>query len=299
MSIYSQIDSNKRRTLVIILLFTVLIAGVGYVLGEASGPPVADGLSWFGIALILAGASSFFSYYFSDKVVLAISGAKQISEKDNPRLFRAVENLCIGAGIPMPKIYLIDDTAPNAFATGRDPKHATIAITTGLLEKLDKLELEGVIAHELSHIKNYDIRLMSIVVILVGVIALISDWFLRSLWLGGRRRDRKQSGGGLIFLLAMAAAILAPIVAQLLKFAMGRKREFLADASGALLTRYPDGLASALEKIAADREPLEVANSATAHLYIVNPLKDYKDKVATLFSTHPPIEERVAALRAM
>lgn len=295
MNIYSQIDSNKRRTTVVVILFIALIAAVGYLLGEASG----YGLSWFGLALILAGASSFFSYYFSDKVVLAISNAKQIAEKDNPRLFHAVENLCIGAGIQMPKIYLIDDTAPNAFATGRDPKHASVAITTGLLDKLDKLELEGVIAHELSHIKNYDIRLMSIVVILVGVVALISDWFLRSMWFGGRRRDRKQGGGGLLFLLAIVAAILAPIVAQLLKFALGRRREFLADASGALLTRYPDGLASALEKIAADREPLEVANSATAHLYIVNPLKNYTDKVSRLFSTHPPIEERVAALRAM
>ncbi len=295
MSIYSQIDSNKRRTTVVILLFIALIAAVGYVLGEVSG----YGPSWFGFALILAGASSFFSYYYSDKMVLAISGAKQISEQDNPRLFHTVENLCIGAGLPMPKIYLINDSAPNAFATGRDPKHASVAITTGLLEKLDKLELEGVIAHELSHIKNYDIRLMSIVVILVGVIALVSDWFLRSMWLGGRRRDRKQNGGGLIFLLAMAAAILAPIVAQLLKFALGRKREFLADASGALLTRYPDGLANALEKITADREPLEVANSATAHLYIVNPLKNYTGKVSRLFSTHPPIEKRVAALRAM
>jgi len=279
----------------IILLFIALIAAVGYVLGEATG----YGLSWFGLAAILAGASSFFSYYYSDKIVLAISNAQQISEQDNPRLFHTVENLCIGAGLPMPKIYLINDTAPNAFATGRDPRHASIAITSGLLQKLDKLELEGVIAHELSHIKNYDIRLMSIVVVLVGVVALVSDWFLRSLWYGRGGRREKREGGGLVFLLAMLAAILAPIVAQLLKFALGRRREFLADASGALLTRYPEGLARALEKIAADKEALEVANSATAHLYIVNPLKDYSDKIANLFSTHPPIGERVATLRSM
>lgn len=295
MTIYSQIDSNRRRTIIIMAIFMAVIALLGYVLGQYYGDP----LGFFGAALIIAGVSSFFSYYFSDSLVLAISGAKQIQGNDDPRLFHAVENLCIGAGLPMPKIYTIDDTAPNAFATGRDPQHASIAITTGLLQKLDKLELEGVIAHELSHIKNFDIRLMSIVVVLVGMVALVSDWFLRSMWWGGRRERSERGSGGILLLIGLIAMIVAPLVAQLLKLALSRQREYLADASGALLTRFPDGLARALEKIAADREPLEVANAATAHLYIVNPLKDYQDKVAQLFSTHPSIEERVRRLREM
>lgn len=296
MSIHSEIDFNKRQAVVIIAIFVVVIALIGYTFGQYYGDP----LEFFGLALIIAGFSSFFSYYFSDQIVLTISKARQINEADDPRLFHTVENLCIGSGLPLPKIYIIDDTAPNAFATGRDPKHASIAITTGLLQKLDKLELEGVIAHELSHIKNFDIRLMSIVVILVGLVALLSDWFLRSLWWGGRRRERASGqAGGILLIVGLIAMIVAPIVAQLLKLALSRQREFLADASAALLTRYPDGLARALEKIAADQEPLEVANAATAHLYIVNPLKNYHDKIAQLFGTHPPIEERVHRLRAM
>ncbi|KKR60761.1 MAG: Protease HtpX-like protein [Candidatus Curtissbacteria bacterium GW2011_GWD1_40_8] len=235
---------------------------------------------------------------------MTISGAKQIPKKDNPTLFRTVENLCIASGLPMPKIYIIDDSAPNAFATGRDPKHAAIAFTTGILDKLSKLELEGVTAHELSHVGNYDTRLMTIVSILVGSVALLTDFFIRITWLGGGRRDRDEnsSASGIIMVIALVMAILAPIIATLIQLAISRKREFLADASGALLTRNPDGLADALLKIFKDKEPLEVANKATAHLYIVNPFKNPHKLVGTfanLFNTHPPIEQRVKALRAM
>jgi heat shock protein HtpX len=230
-----------------------------------------------------------------------VSGAKPLERKEAKELFRLVENLAITSGIPTPKLYLIDDSAPNAFATGRDPNHAAIAVTSGLLEKLNRTELEGVLAHEMSHVTNYDIRLSTIVVVLVGIIALASDWFLRSLWWGGgRRRDRDgESSSGIFMLVGIILAILAPIAATLIQLAVSRKREFLADASGALLTRYPEGLASALEKIASDKEPLEVANKATAHMYFENPLKDYKGTVNNLFSTHPPVAERIKALRQM
>ena len=253
------------------------------------------------MALIVSGVMSFGSYYFSDQIVLALSGAKEISREQNFTLFTTVENLCIAAGLPMPRIYIIDDSAPNAFATGRDPKHAVICVTTGLLQKLKKVELEGVIAHELSHIQNYDIRLMSIVVILVGLVVLISDWFLRFTFWGGRGRKRSSSGelGAIFMILGIVFAVLSPLIAQLIKLAISRSREYLADAAGVLLTRYPEGLASALEKISADREPLEKANKATAHLYIVNPLKNYHGVVNQMFSTHPPIAERIQRLRAM
>jgi len=291
-TIYSYIADNKRRTFMVMVLFVLLITAVGYLFGYA----MEAGSTWIVATLSCSTAITIFSYFYSDKAVLAISGAKSILKSDNPRLFRTVENLCVGAGLPYPEIYIINDTAPNAFATGRDPKHAKIAVTSGLLSKLDDQQLEGVIAHELSHIKNFDTRLMTIVVILVGVIALISDLFRRG---GFRRNRRDREGGGIILIIAVIASLLAPLIAQLLKFTISRQREYLADSSAALLTRYPEGLAGALEKISADREPLEVANTATAHLYIVNPLKDYTDKVARLFSTHPPIKERVQRLRAM
>lgn len=298
MTIYTQIQDNKIKTTVIMVMFILFITVIAYIFGEVND----YGLSWAGMALIFSGIMSFFSYYYSDKIVLAISRAKEIHKQGHFQLFTTVENLCIGAGLPMPRIYIIEDTAPNAFATGRDPKHAVICITTGLLQKLDKLELEGVIAHELSHIKNYDIRLMSIVVILVGLVALLSDWFLRfSFWGGGRRRRDSGSGqlGAILAIIAIVLAILSPLIAQLIKLAISRSREYLADASGALITRYPDGLASALEKISADSEPLEASNKATAHLYIVNPLKNLKGPFNNLFSTHPPIEERIKRLREM
>lgn len=298
MNLYSQITANKRKTWLIIFLFIIFITTILFVYGKASG----YGLSYAGVGLIFSGVMSFSSYYYSDKMILGMSGAKQIQKKDNPQLFRTVENLCIGAGTSMPKIYIIDDSAINAFATGRDPKHSVICVTTGILSRLNKIELEGVIAHELSHIRNYDIRLMAIVVILVGLVALLADFFMRSLWFGGRRsRNSRGNSQGIFLLIGIVLAVLSPLIATLIQLAVSRKREFLADASGALLTRYPEGLASALEKISKDKEPLEAANNATAHLYISNP---FKGKItgswfASLFNTHPPIEERIKILRSM
>ena len=298
MNIYSQISANKTKTWLIVILFVLFITTIVFVYGKASG----YGLSYAGIGLIISGVITFASYYYSDKMILGMSNAKQIKKNDNPQLFRIVENLCIGAGVPTPKIYIINDSAPNAFATGRDPKHSVVCVTTGILEKLNKAELEGVIAHELSHVQNYDIRLMSIVVILVGLVALLADFFMRSLWYGGGRdRNERNNAQGIFLFIGIILAILSPLIATLIQLAVSRKREFLADASGALLTRYPEGLASALQKIAKDKEPLEVANNATAHLYIANP---FKDKIsgswfASLFNTHPPIEERIKILRSM
>jgi heat shock protein HtpX len=299
MNIYSQIGSNKLKTWVIIGLFVIFITTLLFIYGNATG----YGLSFAGMALIISGVMSFASYYYSDKIILGMSSAKQITKSEYPEFYRIVENLCIGAGIPMPKVYIINDTAPNAFATGRDPKHAVICATTGILQKLSKVELEGVIAHELSHIRNFDIRLMAIVVVLVGLVALLADFFMRSLWYGGGRRSNREgnSAQGIFLLFGIVLAILSPIIATLIQLAVSRKREFLADASGVLLTRYPEGLAAALEKIGKDKEPLEVANNATAHLYIANP---FKGKISGsffsgLFNTHPPIEERIKILRSM
>lgn len=298
MNIYSQISANKRKTWLIIILFVIFITTILFVYGKATG----YGLSYAGIGLIISGIMAFSSYYYSDKMILGMSGAKQIHKNDNPQLFRTVENLCIGAGIPMPKIYIIDDSAPNAFATGRDPEHSVVCVTSGILDKLNKVELEGVISHELSHVRNYDIRLMAVVVILVGLVALLADMFMRSLWFGGRRdRNSRDNSQGIFLLIGIVLAILSPLIATLIQLAVSRKRELLADASGALLTRYPEGLASALEKISKDKEPLEAANNATAHLYIENP---FKGKIegswfSNLFNTHPPIGERIKILRSM
>ncbi|MBX4187170.1 MAG: M48 family metallopeptidase [Candidatus Doudnabacteria bacterium] len=300
--IYSEISSNKRRTALLITFFLVLIIGLGYVFAlYANEPrllPVAVGISVF---------MSFFSYYYSDKIVLRMSHAKEIQRVDDEELYRTVENLAIAAGLPTPKIFLIDDTAPNAFATGRDPKHAVVAITSGLRTKLTKQELEGVMAHELSHIGNYDIRLTTIIVVLVGIVTLLADWLLRISFYGRRRSSDSNGGqlGAIITIVGLVMALLSPIAATLIQLAVSRKREYLADASGALLTRYPEGLASALKKIAADSEPLEVANKATAHLYIVNPLKEHIGGgnavgwFANLFQTHPPIQDRIARLEKM
>lgn len=297
MNIYSQISSNIYKTWLIIILFVVFITTLAFVYGKASD----YGLPSAGIALVVTGIISFLSYYFSDSIVLSLSNAKKIKKEDNPKLFRTVENLCIGAGIPLPQIYIIEDSAPNAFATGRDPKHAVVCVTSGLLDKLNNAELEGVISHELSHVKNYDIRLMSVVVILVGIVALLADFFTRSLWHGGSRKSKSSNSTGIFILIGLILAIISPLIASLIQLAISRKREFLADASGALLTRYPEGLASALEKISKDKEPLEAANNATAHLYIVNPFKgkEIGNWFAGLFNTHPPIEERVKILRSM
>lgn len=302
MTAYTQISSNRVKTWLIMFFFAFFVTVVFYIFASAYGFDAPSALGISGIALILAGIMNFFSYYTSDKLVMAISGAKQIQKKDNPELFRTVENLCIVSGLPMPKVYLIDDTAPNAFATGRDPKHAAIAFTGGILSKLSKLELEGVAAHELSHVGNYDTRLMTIVSILVGTVALAADFFLRISFYSRGDRDNDRGGNAIFLALGLVMAILAPIIATLIQLAISRKREFLADASGSLLTRNPDSLAEALLKISKDREPLEAANKATAHLYITNPLKNQKNAIglfANLFNTHPPIEERVKALRAM
>ena len=296
---YEQIASNKRRSALLVILFFGLIAFLAWMLGEATGM----GRAGFILAVLISLVMTLASYAASDTIVLAISRAKPARKEDYPHLVNVVEGLTIAAGLPQPpRCYIIDDTAPNAFAAGRNPQHAVICVTTGLLDKLDRAELEGVIAHEMSHIKNYDVRLQTLVVVMVGVVALLGDWILRGFFWGGRRRGggRKGGGGAAVFILiGLVLAVLSPLIARLIQFAVSRRREFLADADGALLTRYPPGLASALRKIAADAEPLEAANKATAHLYIVNPLKNIKGAVNRLFSTHPPIEERIAALEKM
>ncbi len=302
MTAYTQVSANKFKTWLIMFLFATFLTAVIFIFAFAWGFDYPSALSFSGFALIIAGIMNFFSYYNSDKIVMAISGAKQIQKKDDQTLFRTIENLSIASGLPMPKVYIIDDSAPNAFATGRDPQHAAIAFTTGILSKLSKLELEGVAAHELSHVGNYDTRLMTIVAILVGTIALAADFFLRMSFFSRGDRDEDNGGNAIFMVLGLVMAILAPIVATLIQLSISRKREFLADASSALLTRDPDSLASALLKISADKEPLEVANKATAHLYISNPIKNQKGAItlfANLFNTHPPIADRVKALRAM
>jgi len=298
MSIYSEISANRRHTWLLMALFIIMVAAVV----EAAAWILGGGYEAGIIALIASTLFAVFSYYASSSVVLNISHATEVKHDENPDLYHIVENLCIGAGLPVPKVYIIDDTAPNAFATGRDPRHASVVVTKGLLQKLDKLELEGVIAHELSHIRNYDIRIMTITVVLIGLVALVADITLRLTWFGaGRRRGGGDRGLGaaIMLIIALIALILAPIAAQLIRLAVSRRREYLADASGALLTRYPEGLARALEKISNDKEPLEAANKATAHLYIVNPLKGHDSFMNNLFSTHPPVQERIRRLRAM
>lgn len=297
MNIYSQINSNRIRTWMIMVLFVAFITTLVYIYGKANG----YGLSFAGIALVISGIMSLGSYYYSDKMILLMSKAKRIKKEESPKLYRIVENLSIASGIPMPRVYMIDDSAINAFATGRDPKHAVVCATSGSVERLTDTELEGVIAHELSHIKNYDIRVMAIVAILVGLVALMADFFMRSMWFRGRNnRDENSQAQGIFMLIGIVLAILSPIIATLIQLAVSRKREFLADASGALLTRYPEGLAMALEKIAKDNEPLEAANNATAHLYIANPFKNINGHLfSNLFNTHPPIEDRIRILRSM
>lgn len=294
---YSQIDSNKRKSFFLIAIFIIVVVALGWFFGELIGGYGYKGLI---IALLISWLMVLFSYYRGDKVALWSAGAKEIQKNDNPFVWRLIENLCITAGLPMPRVYIIPDAALNAFATGRDPKHASIALTAGIIDALEKPELEGVIAHELSHVKNYDIRIMTIVIVLAGTLALLADFFLRSqFWGFGRRRDRDDGGLGVILLIAgIILAILAPIAANLIQLAISRKREFLADASGALLTRYPQGLANALAKISTHSN-IRRASGATAHLYIANPFAGSGKFLGKLFSTHPPIEERIAALQGM
>ena len=296
-NVYEGVDQNKRRSLLVMVAFVVVVTLFVWFLAQVLG----YGPEVVGFALVMAGMMSFASYWWSDKIILTISGARPASKKKDFLFFTVAENLALAAQIPIPKLYVIDDSAPNAFATGRDPEHAVVCATTGLLTKLDRTELEGVVAHELSHIRNYDIRLMSLVTILVGMITLLADWFIRGV---GRSKDQEKDNklGLILFLIGILFVLLSPLIAQLIKLALSRRRELLADASAALLTRQPDGLARALEKINADKEPLEAANKATAHLYITNPLKNRHDQIgwfASWFNTHPPIEARIQALRAM
>jgi len=287
---YTQIASNKRRSVFLLIGFVLFVGGLDYLLARAFNQPAA-----FVPILILAIVYAGISYFFSAKIALSMSGAKEIQKADAPELYRIVENLSIAGGLPMPKVYIVDDPAPNAFATGRDPEHAVVAVTSGILTVLDKPELEGVLAHELSHVGNYDIRFLALVVALVSVVSLISDLLLRLSFWGGD--DEEGSNNQLFLILSIVGAILAPIVAAMIQFAVSRQREYLADSSGALLTRYPEGLARALEKIAAADLPMKHANSATAPLYISNPLKGRS--LAGLFNTHPPMEERIRRLREM
>lgn len=306
-NVYEAVSANKRKSAVIIVLFFLFVSLTIYILSQAFGIYLGyepGGLGFVGLALILSGLMSFASYYYSDKIVLKISGARPADRSRDFKFFTAAENLSIAAGLPKPKLYVIDDTATNAFATGRDPDHAVVCATTGILDKLSRTELEGVIAHELTHIKNYDMRLMSIVSVMVGIIALLGDWFLRASFRGRRSSDRKSSQmGAIILVLGFAFAILSPIIAQLIKLAISRRREYFADAGAVSITRQPQGLTSALAKIADDHEPLEAANKATAHLYIVNPFKDKAKSAvgmfAGLFNTHPPVKDRIAELKKM
>ena len=301
---YSQISSNKHKTWLLIFSFLVFIILLGWVFEMAYNNP---GILVF--AVVFSVVSALFSYYYSDKITLAISKAQLVDRQTNQDLYRAVENLAIAGGLPTPKIYIINDPAPNAFATGRDPKHAIVCVTSGLLQIMNKTELEGVIAHELSHVGNYDIRLSTIVVVLVGLITLLADWFLRFSFFGGGRRSggNNNSEGGqlqaIFMIVGIVLAVLSPVIAIIIQLTISRKREYLADASGALLTRYPEGLASALEKLGQNQQPLAEANKATAHLYIVNPLASSTGKstgfFANLFNTHPPLEDRIKRLREM
>jgi heat shock protein HtpX len=286
---YSAIAANKRKTILIMALFLIIIGALGWVMSYLYGD-----ITIFYLSLIFSGVYALIQYFLAAKLALAMNGAREITKRDDPRFYRIVENLTIATGMPMPKVYIIDDPAPNAFATGRDPQHAVVAATTGLLSVMNDTELEGVMAHELGHVQNYDIRVMMIVFGLVSAIGLISDILMRMMWFGGDNRDNRSP---IFLVLGIAAAILAPLVALLVQMAVSRRREYLADSTGALTTRYPEGLASALEKIRDHGSAMRRQNTSTAHLFIANPLKG--QAIAKLFSTHPPVEDRIARLRAM
>jgi heat shock protein HtpX len=303
---YSQISANKRESVLLALVVAAILGVLGFAIGYALTGDAVGGLGATLIAVALAGFMSLGSYFAGDQLVLAASQAHPVDEASAPQLINVVREMSIAANIPMPKVYVTDDSAPNAFATGRDPEHASVTVTTGLLDKLDREELQGVIGHELSHVRNYDIRFTLLVGVLVGSIALLADMFLRCwFWFGGGRgRDRGGRGGGgglqvVMFVVALVLAILAPIAARLVQLAVSRRREYLADASSVELTRNPYGLEQALAKIATDREVLEVANRATQHLYFTNPIKKWEERSSGLFSTHPPIVDRINRLRAL
>ncbi|MCR4322894.1 MAG: M48 family metallopeptidase [Candidatus Azambacteria bacterium] len=298
-TIYTHRSSNVRKTWLIMSAFFVFIILVGWVYAQAMQTP-----SVVYIAVAFALIMNIASYWYSDKLVLMMTHAKEVQKRDAPELYRIVENLAITAGLPTPKVYIINEPAPNAFATGRDEKHAVVAVTAGLLERLDKVELEAVLAHELSHIGNKDMLVSTIAVVLVGFVALLSDFFLRWTIFGGRGRSNERGDGRiqmLFLVIGIALAILAPIIATLLRLAVSRSREFLADASAVMLTRHPEALATALEKISSDPRQLRTANHATAHLFIANPFRNGGKKgfLTKLFMTHPPVEERTRALREM
>ena len=295
-TLYTQQDSNIRKTWLLMTVFLVLIVALGFLFGQIYGSP--DNL-YFAVALSIG--MNVVAYWKSDSIALAMSHAKPIKREGNEYIYRMIENLSITAGLPMPRVYIIESDQINAFATGRDPKHSAIAVTQGALTKLENEELEGVLAHELSHIGNRDILISTVVVVLSGLIAIMADWFLRISFWGGRSSDDNKSGGAILLAVGLVAAILAPLAATIIQLAVSRKREFLADASGALLTRYPDGLANALEKIGNEQVPLKFAHNATAHLFISNPFKGKEGTswFTRLFLTHPPIQERIKILRNM
>lgn len=300
MTHYQVIAANKRKSFAVVALFMSFIAFASWLMSVGLG----YGYDLFYVALIFSFATTFVSYFYSDKIILGISGAHEAKRNQYFDFYTVAENLAMSQRLPMPKLYVIEDSAMNAFATGRDPKHAVICATTGLLSRLNRSEIEAVVAHELSHIKNYDILLMSLVSVLVGLVALLADWLLRMNFWGGRKRDDKDSGqlGMILFIAGLVMALLSPLIAQLIQLAISRRREFLADASGAGMTKNPAALARALEKIAQDHEPLEAANKATAHLYISDPLKNVHGAVgmfASLFATHPPVTQRIKLLKQM
>lgn len=294
---YTHIADNKRKSLALVAFFVVIILAAGWFVDQLSNA----GTSFFVLALVISIFMTLLSYFNGDKIVLWTSRAQPVGAEENPYLYRLVENLCMTAGLPVPKLYVIPDQAINAFATGRDPQHASLAVTTGAIEQLENEELEGVLGHELSHVGNYDIRFMMLVSVMVGLIALLSDMFVRNMWFGGGRRDNSDSknGNAVIAVVGLVFLVLSPVIAQLIQLAVSRKREFLADASGALLTRYPEGLASALRKIAAQSRPVRNISNATAPLYFANPMGRVGKGLSKLFSTHPPVEERIKALEAM
>jgi heat shock protein HtpX len=303
---YDQVSANRRNSILLALVVVALLAALGFAIGYGLSGEVAAGLGVTAFAVALWTVLAAASYFAGDQLVLAASGAKEVNETSAPQLMNVVREMAIAANVPMPRVYLIDDSAPNAFATGRDPKHASVAITTGLLSKLDREELQGVIGHELSHVRNFDIRFALLVGVLVGSIALLADFFLRfTFWGGGRRSGRDRDGGGggalqlIVLVLAFVLAILAPIIARFVQLAVSRQREYLADASSVELTRNPYGLERALAKIGTDKEVLEVANRATQHLYFTNPIKKFEERSSSLMSTHPAIVDRINRIRQL
>jgi heat shock protein HtpX len=303
-SFYDQIAANRRNSFLMAAFVVVLLGLLGFTIGFAISGEPAGGIAATALALVVGGLAGIGTYFAGDSLVLSVSGAREVDEAAAPQLMNVVREMAIAANVPMPRVYLIEDTAPNAFATGRDPKHASVAVTTGLLEKLDREELQGVLAHELSHVRNLDIRFSLIVGVMVGAIAILADFFLRfTFWGGGRGRGRDSGGGGgaqaVVFIIAIVLAILAPLISRFIQLAVNRQREYLADASAIELSRNPYGLERALAKISGDPEVLEVANRGTQHMYFTNPIKKFEERASGLMSTHPPIIDRINRLRQL